>query len=390
MKISPILACIMALTVLFLPACHKHNDPKDLEHHTIVVTSPRAMDVVITQQYVCQIHSKRHIKVRALQSGYLESIPVNEGQEVKEGQVLFKVIPILYKTKLDAEQAEAKLAELELNNTRRLYDQTPPVVSIQEVALYEAKLAKAQAKAEQAKAELNFTEVKAAFRGIIDRQEEQHGGLVKEGDVLTTLSDNSLMWVYYNVPEAQYLHDMADMLGPKFKGKDLQTRLNAFTAEMNRQARIELVLANGDRFKTETGEIITGKVGAIGTKFNNENGNVSLRADFPNPDHLLRHGMTGTILIHRTLHNAVVIPQRATFEILDKQYVYVVGKDDVVHQREIKIQNELEDIFVIESGLAVGDTVVYEGIRQVHDGEKVEFEFRPVEQILERLKFHAE
>ena len=89
--------------------------------------------------------------------------------------------------------------------------------------------------------------------------------------------------------------------------------------------------------------------------------------------------MTGNVLIHRTLKNAIVIPQRATFEILDKRYVYVVGEDDKVHQREIVVQNELDNIFVIKKGLGVDDRIVYEGVRQVHDGEKVEYEFRPPE-----------
>ena len=85
------------------------------------------------------------------------------------------------------------------------------------------------------------------------------------------------------------------------------------------------------------------------------------------------------MLIRRTLKNAIVIPQRATFEILDKRYVYVVDKDDVVHQREIVVQNELEDIFVIKNGLGVDDKIVLEGVRQVRDGDKVEYEFRPPE-----------
>ncbi len=86
-------------------------------------------------------------------------------------------------------------------------------------------------------------------------------------------------------------------------------------------------------------------------QFNNETGNIPFRADFPNPNRLLRHGQTGTVLIHRTLHNAIVIPQRATFEILEKRYVYVVGEDHVVHQHPIVIQAELDDIFVIKAPL---------------------------------------
>ena len=261
--------------------------------------------------------------------------------------------------------AEAQLAQLEFNNTKKLFEKK--VVSQNEVALLQAKLAKAKAKAELAEAELNFTNVKAPFDGIVDRLHEQQGSLIKEGDILTTLSDNSVMWVYFNVPEARYLEYMAD------------------TGSASRRIeRIELVLANGSKFPQ------TGKIGAIEAEFNNETGNIPFRADFPNPDGLLRHGQTGTVLIHRTLKNAIVIPQRATFEILDKRYVYVVGKDDVVHQREIVIQNELDDIFVIKKGLDVNDKIVLEGIRQVRDGEKVEYEFRKPEEVLANQKHHAE
>src|SRR3954469_18843321 len=132
-------------------------------------------------------------------------------------------------------------------------------------------------------------------------------------------------------------------------------------------ARIELVLANGNKFNYDAGDTVT-----VEGKFNNETGNIPFRADFPNPDGLLRHGQTGTVLIHRSLQHAVVIPQRATFEILDKQYVWVVGEDHVVHQRLITVEHELEDIFVIKSGLDVKDKIILEGGRQVRDGEKGE------------------
>ena len=150
------------------------------------------------------------------------------------------------------------------------------------------------------------------------------------------------------------------------------------------------MLANGSKFP-QVGKIDPAhNIGAIDANFNNETGNIAFRADFPNPDRLLRHGQTGNVLIHRTLNNAIVIPQRATFETLDKRYVYVVGKDNVVHQREIAIQNELDDIFVIKSGLKVNDKIVLEGVRQVHDGEKVEYEFLKPEEALANQKYHAE
>jgi len=374
MKISQIQFIILALICLSLPACNKQEEQAESEHQKIVTTSPKVEDVTITQQYVCQIHSQRYIEVRALQEGYLEQIPVKEGQAVKADEVLFKVRPILYKTRLAAEEAEAKLAQLELNNTKKLNEQQ--VVSLQEVALFEAKLARAEAKVAQARAELNFTEVKAPFDGIIDRLFQQQGSLVKKEDLLTTLSDNSVMWVYFNVPEARYLEYKAS----QGKTKD-NTRLKLANA------KIELVLADGNKFEYDAGDTVT-----VEGKFNNETGNIAFRADFPNPDGLLRYGQTGTVLIHRALKNATIIPQRATYEILDKRYVYAIDKDNVPHQREIAIQHELEDIFVLKSGLKVGEKFVLEGMRQIHDGVKLEEEpeFLPPEVALANQKNHAE
>jgi membrane fusion protein (multidrug efflux system) len=344
-----------------------HKEEEEAPHHEhgkILVTCPKVQDVVFTDSFVCQIRSQRHIEVRALEGGYLNKISLKEGQAVKAGHVMFEILPILYKARLDAEVAEAQLAQLELNNTKRLFDKK--VVSENQVKLLEAKLAKATAKAELAKAEWKFTEVKAPFDGIVDRLLEREGSLVKDGDILTTLADNSVMWVYFNVPEKYYLDYMRNR------------------EQREKEDKIELMLANGDIFQQ------TGKIGAIEADFNNENGNIKFRADYPNPRMLLRHGQTGTIKIRRPLKNALLIPQRATFERLDKRYVWVVGEDHVAHQSLITTSHELEDIFVVASGLKVTDKIVLEGVREVEEGGKVEYEYCKPEVALKDLKFHAE
>jgi membrane fusion protein (multidrug efflux system) len=371
MRVSPILAIILALISLSLPACDMHKEEAHEEHQKIVVTSPQARYVTLTQQYVCQIHAQRNINVRALLDGYLDEILVKEGQAVKKGEVMFRILPTLYKAEYDAAVAEVELAAIELNNGKKLFEQN--VVSSQQVALLQRKWAKAQANFELAKARLDFTVVKARFEGIVDKLHEQLGSLIKERDILTTLSDNSVMWVYFNVPEKRYLEYVASL------GKD-------------EDPRIELVLADGSKFSK------LGKIGAIESEFNNKTGNIPFRADFENEYlqvngtklPMLRHGQTGTVLIHRTVNDAIVIPQRAVYEILEKRYVYVLDKDDVLHQRLITIDHELEDIFVIKKGLDVNDKIVLEGVRQVKDGDKVEYEFRSPEEAMANQKNHAE
>jgi membrane fusion protein (multidrug efflux system) len=301
--------------------------------------------------------------VRALEDGYIQEILVSEGQAVKKGDLLFKIVPVLYKARADAKIAEAKLAELEFNYTKRLADNN--VVSQNELALLKAKWDRAGADADLAKAELDFTNVTARFDGIVDRLHQQLGSLVNKDDILTTLSDNSTMWVYFNVREAQYLEYMANR-------------------DQLKDERIELVLANHKKFDQPCKTLV------IEAKFNPETGNIPFRADFLNPKGLLRHGQTGTVLIPTVLKGAVIIPQRAVFEVLDKRYVYTVDKDNVVHQREIVVEKEMDDLFVIEKGLNVNDKIVLEGSRQLREGEKVEYEFRQPEQVMLALKNQAE
>jgi len=324
--------------------------PPPAERPKIVVTSPQARDVVVTQHYVGKIVARRHMSVRALATGVVAEVTVQEGQAVKTGDALFKVLPTLYKAKLDAELAEVRIARLELNNAKKLFEQK--VVSPQEVALSEAKLARAEARVKLAEAELSSTVVKAPFDGLVGRLQEQEGSLVKEGGSLTTLSDDRTVWVYFNVPEARYLAYMAD--------RD----------RMKEGAPIELVLANGSTFPQ------AGRLGAIGGQVETETGGIPFRADFPNPDGLLRHGQTGNVSVRESLKGALVIPQRATFETSGKRCVYVVGKGDVAHRREIVVRAETNEMFVIQSGLGAGDRIVVDGVRQVRDGEKVEYEFR--------------
>lgn len=388
MKPAPLPAALLPLLALTLPGCHEHAGHEEhTEHHKIVATTPLVKEVTVTQRYVCQIRSRQSIEVRALQEGYLEPITLREGQTVNEKDVLFKVNPTLYKKRLDAELAEVRQAELELEFTKNLAGGPKPVVSQNEVLVQEAKLAKAKAKAETAQAELDFTVVKAPFGGIIDRLNQQTGSLVKKEEVLTTLSDNHTMWVYFNVPEVRYL---------EYKGRQGATLEDPSRLKLV-DSTVDLVLADGSTFNQTPGDTVT-----MEGKFNNETGTIQFRADFPNPDKLLRSGQTGNLLIHRKVAKAMVIPQRATYELLDKRYVYVLEKDGHVHHREIDIQYEQEDVFVlkeketdghghVKKGLDETDRIVLEGGNTSLDGAHVaEFEFRKPEDAIANQKQPAE
>ena len=346
---------------LFIASCtSKHEEKK--EEAKFLVTNPIKKDTSITKEYVSQIHSIQHIELRAQERGYLEKIYVDEGQRVTKGQLLFKIMPKLYEAEMQKAQAEADFAEIEYKNTKRLADSK--VVAQNELAMAKAKLDKAKAELSLTRVHLQFTEIRAPFDGIIDRFHVRLGSLVDEGDLLTNLSDNSKMWVYYNVPEAEYLD---------YKAK-LQTES---------KPKVSLLMANNRLFD------YTGVVETIEGEFNNETGNIAFRATFPNSKGLLRHGETGNVEMEVPLKNAVLIPQKATFEVLDKKYVYVVDKDNTIHSKEIKIIAELPHIFAV-SGLSVDDKILLEGLRLVKEKEKIEYKLEKPEYVMSHLELYAE
>lgn len=368
-------AIVVLVTTLFA-ACGGHHEEAHEGHAQgrYPATTPLMTDTVVQRDLVCQIHSVQHIEVRALEKGYLQDILVDEGQRVREGQMMFRIRPVVYQAEVQRAQAEVEFAGIEYRNTQALADSN--IVSPNELALAKARLNKAKAELSMAEAHLAFTDIRAPFDGIVGRFHVRKGSLLDEGELLTELSDNSSMWVYFNVPEANYLeYEMQE--GAVDPASPQQLRLP--------EANIELRLANGKIFDQTAGDTVT-----VESNFDNETGNIQFRADFSNPKGLLRHGQTGTLLIHQKRKDAVVIPQRSTFEILDKQYVYVVGEDDIVHQKAITVAHEQDDIFVVDSGVMATDRIVIEGVRQLHDGDHVKYEYKKPEEVLAHLKHHAE
>jgi membrane fusion protein, multidrug efflux system len=349
-------------SVLFFTGC-KHKTEEKEEATRFLVTSALKKDTLATRDYVCQIHAIQHIELRALEKGYLQKIYVDEGQFVKQGQMMFQIMPMIYQAELQSAQAEADFADIEYQNTKSLADSN--IVSKNELALAKAKLDKAKAQLALAQTHLQFTEIKAPFDGIMDHFHVRLGSLVDEGDLLTTLSDNSEMWVYFNVPEAEYLN---------YKTNVTEENL----------LKVNLLMANNQMFE------YSGEVKTIEADFNNETGNIAFRATFPNPKGLLRHGETGNIRMGIPVKDAIIIPQKATYEILEKKYVFVVDKNDVVHSREIRIASEMPDLYIIKEGLKANERILLEGIRKVKDGDKIEYTYEDPKSVLPKLQVYVE
>ncbi len=356
------LMLIGVLASLCQTACTS-TEAEKVETPTFLVTSAIRMDTSVTRSYVSQVRSIRNIEIKAQEKGYLQDIYVDEGQYVHKGQLLFRIMPKLYEAELQKAQAEVNASDIEVQNSRRLADSN--IVSKNELAIALAKYSKAKAELALAQVHLGFTEIRAPFDGLVDRLHLKLGSLVEEGDLLTSLSDNSRMWVYFNVSEPEYLNYV--------------TRRNN-----GERTKVQLQMANGQLFDH------TGVVETIEGEFNNENGNIAFRAAFPNEKGILRHGETGNIQMTVPLKNAVIVPQKATLEIMDKKYVYVVGADNKVKLTPITIGAQLPDLYVVSEGLTGDEKILLEGLLKVKNNDRIIFRYEEPHTVISRLKLPTE
>ena len=360
MKTNVLLAGCLAL--LCLTSCTTKKEEKK-EIGEFAVTNPAVIDTSLTKEYVSQIRSVRNIEIRAQEKGFLQNIYVDEGQYVNAGQVLFRIMPQLYEAELQRAEAEAKAAGIELQNAKTLADKN--VVSKSEQAMAQAKFEQAKAEVAMAKLHLSFTEIRAPFAGTIDRIPKKLGSLIDEGELLTSLSDNTKVFAYFNVSEPEYINYQNN-------------------AKLQNNTDVGLMLANGDLLKYK------GKVEVIEGEFDNETGNIAFRASFPNPDKLLRNGETGKVEMTIPVKKAMIIPQKATYEMQDQKFVFVVDKKGVVHSRAIKVAYELPDIYILASGLSAQDNFLIEGVQKVKEDQKVKVKFQDPEKVLSSLKLKAD
>ncbi|PKF73699.1 efflux RND transporter periplasmic adaptor subunit [Chryseobacterium sp. PMSZPI] len=352
----------IALSILLVVGCNKKKEEKE-EAAVYPVTTPVEMDTVINKEYVAQIQSVKNIEVRAQEKGFLEKIFVDEGQYVHAGQTLFRIMPKLYQAELLKAKAEVEQASIELKNASTLAGNN--IVSKNEKAMAKAKLDAANAEMKLAQIHLSFTDIKAPFSGIINRLPLKLGSLVDEGDLLTSLSDNTNIYTYFNVSEPEYLSYQTHAAD---RGSD----------------QVSLITANGEVYPEK------GLIQTIEGEFNNETGNIAFRAKFPNPSNLLRNGETGKVQMTMPVHNALIIPQKATYEIQDQKYVFVVDKNGKARSRNIKIAYELPDLYVVGSGLSRGDQILLEGVQKVKDDQKLKIKFQDPKKVLQSLKLKAE
>lgn len=328
------------------------------EEQTYLVVNPIVQDTTYERDYAATINSFQNVEIRSKVKGFVEDIYLDEGQKVKKGQILFKLNSKEYEqhvhkaeAAIQSTLAELRASEIEVENTKKLFDKN--IVSKSELDLIttkvninKAKVNEARVAREQAILHVEFTKIKAPFDGIINRIPNKKGSLIDEGALLTSISNNESVYAYFSVSEIDYL----DYVQSKSKNNT-----------------VTLSLANNSIYPYK------GTIETTETEFNKETGNIAFRAKFPNPERLLKEGGTGKVLVKKLYKNAIIIPQKSTFEVQGNIYVYLVDKNNTVYSKKINPINRLSNYFVLDKDLTKEDKIIYEGIQSIKTGDKVKF-----------------
>lgn len=331
------------------------------ESLSIPITTLTERNVTLNRMYVADIQAIQNVELRSRVSGFLDKIHVDEGLFVKKGQLLFTLSDQELRAELDRARAslnsivaDSKTVELELERVQLLVKKN--ILSATELEVAKAKLAAQKARIDEAEAALTHARTKLAYAkiyapcdGIIDRIPLKVGSLLEEGTLLTTVSDISSVFVYFNISENEYLDYLR----------------NKHTRDTAEQKIVRLVLSDGKEYES------VGRIETVVSEFQENTGSIAFRARFPNPDFLLKHGASGKIKLSRSVEKALLLPQKAAFELQDRNYVFVVDQTNKVHMRHFTPRARLNDFYIVESGLKPGERIVYEGILNIRDGMRI-------------------
>ena len=319
----------------------------------------------VEARYSATMKGRETVEVRPQVSGLITKIPVSEGQKVRKGQTLFIIdqVPLIAalntdEASLKAAKAAEQAAQLTYDSKKQLFDQQ--VISDYELKTAQQALLSAQAQVAQAEArvknarwQLGCTEVKSPLNGVAGMIPYHVGALVGPSisEPLVTVTDDSEMWVYFSLSEREVT--------------DLTMQYGSLEAFMQGMPDVTLLLPGGKEYGQK------GRVDAVSGIVESGTGAVALRAVFPNSEHLLRGGGTGTVVVSTIREDVIVIPQTATFELQNKVFVYRVI-DGKTKQTEIEVA-PLDDgkSYIVEHGLAEGDIIISEGAGLLREGVEI-------------------
>jgi len=342
--------------MLTFVSCTKNTElPTQTQQAPIALKAIKisTQDIQVNQEYSAKIEGLKNIEIRPKANGFIKEIFVDEGQFVKKGQLLFKLETDVLTQDATASKAAVESAQVEVNRLTPLVEKG--IVGSVLLDAAKTKLAQAKATYNSINANINYANIVAPTDGAIGALPYKPGALVNStiNPPLTTISDTKQVRAYFNLNEKQMIAFAKNVNGTT-------------TAEkIKNSPKIQLKLVDNSIFPE------TGKIAAIDGLIDATTGTTRLRADFNNPQAILRSGSSGTILLPITYTNAIAIPQNAIIDLQGKNLVYVVDKDGNAQSKIVEILNQTDREYIIASGLEVGDVIITEGLAKVKDGQPI-------------------
>jgi RND family efflux transporter MFP subunit len=357
---------LLLATFSLAVACGNKTAAPSLPPSEVEVTSVVQKDVPIFSEWVASLDGYVNAQIQPQVTGYIIRQTYKEGSFVSKGQILFEIDPRPFQALLDQASAQVAQAEAQLGKTQMDVDRDTPLAKARAIAQSQldndiqakraaaAAVKAAEAQVEQAHLNLEFTNVRSLIDGMAGIAQVQIGNLVNPTTVLTSVSQIDPIKAYFSISEQEYLH--------------YAERINAETQKErpSNGPPFDLILANGSVYPHKGFGLLTNRQVDIST------GSIQVVCSFPNPQNFLRPGQFGRLRAAPEIRRgAVLVPQKAVSELQGNYQVAVVGADNKVSIRAVKVGDRVGPMWILESGVKPGELVVVEGLQKVQDGTTV-------------------
>lgn len=378
---------ILAASII-LASCGNKNDksaqaggaPQVKEYKTLTLQLKSA---TLNTDFPASIQGQQNIEIRPRVEGYIDKIFVDEGAVVKAGQPLFKISAPEYEQQVRTAAASIKSAQASVSTAKLAVNKVRPLVEKGIISKYDlesaqytyesalATLAQANASLVNAKVNLGYTTVTSPVNGVVGSIPFRLGSLVSSGtaEPLTTVASIGNVYAYFALNEKMLLNLT-----------DTDTGLS-FAEKIKKFPEVSLLLSDGTTYDQK------GRIETVNGLVNTETGSVNIRARFPNPKGIIRSGSSATVRIPKQVKDGLLVPQSATFELQDKMFAVVVGKDGKTKNANIKVlENTAGNYYVVTEGLKAGDQIVLEGVAALKEGSEIKTQNQKPETVYADLK----
>jgi len=365
-RLGIILIMIAAISCTNKPKAGQAGSTGMIKEYPVIAV--KSQSTQLFKDYPTKLQGQQTVEIRSKITGYIEQILVDEGAFVHKGQVLFRLNANDVQAIVRSAEAQVKVAEADVVIAQVNVEKTKPLVEKNIISKFdlqsfestekskEAQLAQAKANLENAIANLQYTRITSPAEGTIGTFPFKVGSLVSSSTVepLTTVSNTVNMFAYFSFNEKEFL-----TITKGLEGKNLQEKFTKLPG-------VSLIMADNSVYDK------SGRIETASGLVDPQTGAINVRASFPNSDGLLRSGGSGLVRIPQYVDSAIIIPQKTTYELQGKHFVYVVGDGNKVHNTEIEVLvGNLKDSYVVTSGLKPGDQVVLEGIASLRNDAEI-------------------